>query len=100
MNGRCIEHTNGMPDSQESPLEFPCEFPIKAMGASIPELSQRVLEIAKRHAPDTHADRLTTRHSRNGRYQSVTVTVHATSRAQLDAIYHELTACELVLYAL
>ena len=89
-----------MPEATESALQFPCEFPIKAMGAAIPELRQRVLQIVSRHAPDVHEGRLTTRASRNGRYQSVTVTVYAQSRAQLDAIYQDLTACELVLYAL
>jgi putative lipoic acid-binding regulatory protein len=40
------------------------------------------------------------RESGKGNYVSITVTVQATSRAQLDAIYMDLTACELVLYAI
>ncbi len=89
-----------MTTQQASPLEFPCEFPIKAMGAAIPELRARVLGIVSRYAPEVRDDHLTVRASRNGRYHSVTVTVQATSRDQLDAIYRELTACELVLYTL
>jgi putative lipoic acid-binding regulatory protein len=38
--------------------------------------------------------------SRHGRYESVTLTVRASSRAQLDAIYQELSAHERVLVAL
>ncbi|MGB5518029.1 MAG: DUF493 domain-containing protein, partial [Gammaproteobacteria bacterium] len=40
------------PDDDESPLKFPCEFPIKAMGKATPDLEIAVLEIMRRHVPD------------------------------------------------
>ena len=43
---------------------------------------------------------VTVRPSNGGKYLAVTVTIVASSRAQLDAIYHELVACEQVLVAL
>ena len=81
-------------------LTFPCSFPIKAMGRNSDELRQTVLEIVQRHAPELSADTLTTAESRGGRFISVTATITASSRAQLDAIYGELKAHDSVLATL
>jgi uncharacterized protein len=85
---------------QESLLEFPCRFPIKAMGTDDGAFETLVVELVRKHAPDLGEDSVATRASQGGKYLSVTVTVTATSREQLDNIYRELTACEQVLYAL
>lgn len=85
---------------QETLLEFPCTFPIKAMGRADSGLETAVMEILERHAPDFDADRLEARSSSGGKWLSVTVRIEASSKAQLDAIYRELTAHELVVYAL
>ena len=81
-------------------LTFPCRFPIKAMGRNGDELPQTMLEIVRRHAPELSADTLTTAESRGGRFISVTATITASSRAQLDAIYAELKAHDSVLATL
>ncbi len=85
---------------QDTYLEFPCDFPIKAMGPTKPGFMDQVVTIVRRHVPDVpdHAIRSTL--SRTGKYLSVTVVVKATSQIQLDNIYHELSACENVLMAL
>lgn len=80
----------------ESLLKFPCRFPIKVMGASVPEFREQVVAIARRHVPDLSDDSVSLRASAQGRYVSVTLTVNAQSREQLDGLYRELTACELV----
>ncbi|MGB5063482.1 MAG: DUF493 domain-containing protein [Candidatus Competibacter sp.] len=77
--------------SDESPLQFPCEFPIKIMGAGTPGFRGLVVELVRRHAADLDEARVQVRDSRTGRYQSVTVVVNARSRAQLDALYRELS---------
>jgi len=59
-----------------------------------------VLEIVMRHAPDFHPDTMEMRPSRNGRYLSLTVTINAKSREQLDALYSELSKHPMVLMAL
>lgn len=81
-------------------LEFPCDFPIKAMGLAVEGFDLQVTELVRRHAPDLGEGAVRTRPSQGGKYLAVTITVRATSRAQLDAIYQELTACEAVLMAL
>ena len=82
--------------SDETLLSFPCDFPLKIMGAAIPEFRARVLEIVLRHAPDLDTATVVERPSTGGRYLSLTVVVNARSREQLDALYRELTACELI----
>jgi putative lipoic acid-binding regulatory protein len=89
-----------MTNEEESPLKFPCEFPIKAMGKSDCSLDTIVVEIVRKHAPDLGEGAIKTRASTNGNYLSVTVTVNATSRRQLDAIYQDLVDCEAVIMAL
>lgn len=89
-----------MSQQASTALDFPCAFPIKVMGAAIPEFEQRVAEIITRHAPDTPAQAFTRRASKGARYLAITVVIQAQSRAQLDAIYGELTTCELVTMAL
>ena len=85
---------------QESALKFPCQFPIKALGKAGPELDIRVVEIIRRHAPDFGAGAVTLKPSKGGKYTSVTVTIQATSKQQLDAIYQDLTDCPEVIMAL
>jgi len=84
----------------ESPLSFPCEFPVKAMGRQGEDFPDRVLDLVARHAPEAGAGQLRVAASRAGRFQSVTVTITATSRAQLDAIYRDLAADAAVLITL
>ncbi|RME35068.1 MAG: DUF493 domain-containing protein [Gammaproteobacteria bacterium] len=87
-------------DTGDSPLRFPCAFPIKAVGRGGEDFELLVVELVRRHAPDLGEGAVRSRPSRAGNYLSVTVTVQARSREQLDAIYRELTACERVIMAL
>ncbi|MEX2523509.1 MAG: DUF493 domain-containing protein [Gammaproteobacteria bacterium] len=75
-------------------------FPVKAMGAAEEDFDGLVVSLVRRHSPDLAESAVKTRLSRNGNYMSVTVTVEARSREQLDAIYTDLTAHERVLIAL
>jgi putative lipoic acid-binding regulatory protein len=77
--------------SATSLLQFPCDFPIKVMGVSDPQFRALVVERVRRHAPDLDEARVLVRDSRAGRYQSVTVTICARDRAQLDALYCDLS---------
>ena len=89
---------------EESLLKFPTQFPIKAMGRTNPTepngLAQAVLVIVLKHAPDFNAATLEMRPSSAGKYLAVTATINATSKAQIDAIYLDLTAHPLVIMAL
>jgi len=81
-------------------LEFPCKFPLKAMGRNNPGFQALVEKIVLVHA-EIHADvPVTTNPSGSGNYLSVTVTIEARSKAQLDRIYQDLTDCGQVMVAL
>lgn len=77
---------------QETLLEFPCEFPLKVMGATREGFAQAIVEVVLKHAPDFDAAKVEMRPSKAGNYLSLTCLVHATSKPQLDALYRELTA--------
>ena len=81
-------------------LEFPCEFPVKAMGKSSGDFEQLVTGIVLSHAELWSESPVRTASSNEGNYLSVTVVVKATSQEQLDAIYQDLTDCPEVLMAL
>ena len=86
--------------SDESLLEFPCEFPIKMMGRDTSDFRATARALVEKHAGEVADEAVKASLSRNGRFVSITVTITATSREQLDAIYHEVTAHEDVLMAL
>lgn len=86
--------------TEETLLEFPCQFPIKVMGKVDVEFDLLVLELIRPHVEDLHSDAVKFRPSKSGNYLAVTVTITATSKKQLDAIYQALTAHPQVLMAL
>jgi putative lipoic acid-binding regulatory protein len=77
-------------ESGQTLLEFPTPFPIKIMGRRESGFAQSVMEIVLRHAPDFQPATMEMRPSRQGTYISLTVTIEARSREQLDALYREL----------
>ncbi len=81
---------------QETFFEFPCEFPIKVMGDAADDFDAHVVGIIRKHVIDLPENAAQTKASKNGRFHSVTVVFTATSKAQLDAIYMELTACSRI----
>ncbi len=82
--------------SRETLLEFPCDFPLKIMGATDAGFAQAIVEVVLKHAPDFDPASVEMRPSKAGNYLSLTCTVRATSQAQLDALYLELTAHPMV----
>jgi putative lipoic acid-binding regulatory protein len=80
----------------DSLLEFPCEFPLKIMGPRHDDFAGTMLAVVQRHAPDFSGDNIEIRASGKGNYLSLTCTIRATSRAQLDALYRELSAHPMV----
>ena len=80
----------------ENLLQFPCDFPIKIMGATHDDFMSTVTEIVLLHAPDFDKSNIQTRFSSKGKYLSVTATVRATSKEQLDNLYLALSSHPLV----
>jgi putative lipoic acid-binding regulatory protein len=85
---------------QETLLEFPCKFPVKVMGRNDDGFEALVTGLILAHAEIYSGEAVTTIPSSTGKFLSVTVTIEAQSKAQLDRIYQDLTDCEQVLVAL
>lgn len=100
MTATCKPNGKQQSASSETLLTFPCRFPIKAMGSAERDIPAVVLDIIGRHAPDLRPAQVRRRSSASGKWQAVTVVIEAKSKAQLDAIYQDLTAHEAIVYAL
>lgn len=76
----------------DSLIEFPCDFPIKVMGAARDDFAQAMVAVVQAHVPDFDASSIDMRASGKGNYLAVTCTVYATSREQLDSLYRDLSS--------
>ena len=81
---------------QESLIEYPSAFPIKVMGRHHDGFVGAITQLARQFDPTFDASTVELRPSGKGNYLGVTITVTATSREQLDALYRALTAHPLV----
>ena len=79
-----------MAEPEAPKIEFPCDYPIKVMGEAQPELHEHVLLVMSTHAPGFDHSKITTRDSSKGRWQSITLTITATGKPQLSAIFEHL----------
>lgn len=90
----------GLEQQAETLMEFPCKFQVKAMGRDIDGFQALVEKIVFEHADAYENEPVTTNSSETGKFVSVTVTIEATSKEQLDRIYQALTDDEQVVVAL
>lgn len=80
----------------ESLMNFPMSFPIKIMGRRHDDFAQTISAVVQGHAPDFEPATLEMRSSKDGNYLSLTATINATSRGQLDALYRALSSHPMV----
>lgn len=78
-------------------LQFPVDFPLNVIGLDEPDFPPLVIEIVRRHIPDLLEENITSRLSSAGKYRSVKFLFVAQSRAQVDALYEELSNHKRVL---
>ncbi|MFT4269125.1 MAG: DUF493 family protein [Xenophilus sp.] len=81
---------------KDSLIEYPCPFPIKVMGANVDGFVHAVTQVARQFDPGFDAATIALRNSKGGNYLGITVTVTATSREQLDALYRALSSHPMV----
>ena len=85
-----------MINPKDSLIEYPCEFPLKIFGETRPDFAQAIASEIQVHAPDFDATCIEMRSSSNAKYISLTCTIRATSRVQLDNLYRDLTSHPMV----
>lgn len=79
-----------MSELPESLLKFPTDVPVKVFGRNDKKFRAAAAKIARAHYGDAHT--VIEHLSKKGNYLSLTITVHAKSRAQIDALYSDLVA--------
>lgn len=85
---------------EDTPLTFPCEYPLKVMGANTDEFRRRMGEVLAAELGAGQPTQVTEKLSSNSKFVSLTCIVQVTSRDQLDHLYRTLHATGLVLMAL
>ena len=83
-----------------SKLSFPCEFTFKVIGKAEKSFEGEVMQIFRQHFPQLSEGAISLNLSKNGKYLAFSIKVTAQSKAQLDAVYQDLSASPHVLFAL
>ena len=80
----------------DSLIEYPCDFPIKVMGAHVEGFVEAVTLVAVQFDPSFDGATVQTRPSRAGNYLGITLTLRVVSREQLDEVYRTLSTHPMV----
>lgn len=78
--------------SDDSRIEFPCDYPIHVIGEQVPGFPEAVLDIVRNHVDAVHESSFRVQESRKGTYCSVRITIVATGEPQLRALHQALMA--------
>ncbi len=85
-----------MADQEPPKIEFPCEYPIKVLGREREDFRSVVIEVFERHAPGFDTETIAVKASSKGTFTSITITITATGRDQLEALHQDLLSTGLV----
>jgi uncharacterized protein len=89
-----------MDEPRKTEIEYPISFPLKVIGLDEPDFEDFVIEIVRKHVPDLLEENILSRMSNGNKYRSVAFQFIAQSRAQVDALYTELSSHKRVLMIL
>lgn len=81
-------------------LDFPCDFGFRVMGLAQEQLPALINEVFEQHVPDDYKQLPNIRTSSSGKYNSVSYTVRVSSKDQIELLYKELSAIDIVRYVL
>ncbi len=77
-------------------IEFPCQYPIKVLGRHSDDFQQVIMAVFEEHAPGFDSEGISVKSSSKGTFTSVTITITATGRDQLEALHRDLLATGVV----
>ncbi len=86
--------------AEESVMKFPCHFVIKIMGKAESAFEQTALGIIQSHFKNINELDIKKRFSKDNNYVSLSVTVYAESKVELDNAYRELSSNKDILMVL
>ncbi|WP_043532270.1 HP0495 family protein [Litchfieldella xinjiangensis] len=73
-------------------IEFPCDYSLKVVGDAADDFRDVVIDVVETHAPGVDRRHVKVVDSRNGRFQSIRITITATGESQLSALFTSLKA--------
>ncbi len=85
---------------EDTPLTFPCRYPLKVMGANTDEFRTRMRAVIAAELGAGQPLEVAEKLSANAKFVSLTCAVDVPSRDELDRLYRTLHATGLVLMAL
>lgn len=85
---------------KQQPALFPGNYVLKVIGLATEEFTTVVLAILTKHIPELAPEAISYNKSQGAKYLAMSVTFYANNKAQVDALYQELTATPAVLMAL
>lgn len=91
-----MNEKNNNAKNEESLIEYPTDFPIKAMGLTTPDFAKIIGAAVREVLPEFNPQTIRTEKSKTGKYTSLTLTVHVENREQLDTVYRLLTSHPMV----
>lgn len=71
-------------------IEFPCRYPIKVIVATVANQVDEVVEILRRHSPNTTPADIDRQPSRGAKFVSLRVNLWAEGEEHLQTLYQEL----------
>ena len=83
--------------ANESPLQFPTDYPIKVVGRTERSFRSRIDAVVFSRTPDLTQDRVSERASGAGNFTSITYTIVARDRDHVTTLVTALVATECVL---
>jgi uncharacterized protein len=86
--------------NQSSELEYPIPFPLKVIGMDEPDFEDFVIAIVRTHVPELLEENILSKLSNGNKYRSISFQFIAESRAQMDALYAELSSHKRILMIL
>lgn len=89
-----------MTDDLQPVIEYPIHFQLKVIGMDEDDFEPFVVEIVRRHVPELLEENIISRLSSGDKYRLVSFEFIAESRAQMDALYAELSSHKRVLMIL
>lgn len=79
-----------MDSNTPQPLSFPCDYPIKVMVRSEPDVRSHVDAVMERHAGPLDLARVTERPSKQQNFLGITYVIRAESESQLAELFTSL----------
>ncbi|MAD58465.1 MAG: hypothetical protein CMK44_07835 [Porticoccus sp.] len=91
LDNRRIDDTKKIPK-----IEYPCEYPIKVIGKSGPDLYALIIRVMEAYSPGFERSKIKIKNSKNGTFQAITVVIIATGPDQIQSLFGDLKINPLV----